>query len=147
MDLHVHAPAQQPDPSHWLPPSNIYTLPELRLLIDQWHTDWDLEAEWERNFHLNLRMAQEDGRSNTDLFFHGIEAHAIEGRRILRALRHVARGLCKGARKCDEDAHLQVFDLGVAIMSEIKFFEVKLQEYTPSILSSKVSNSHTYYVL
>ncbi|KIJ58760.1 hypothetical protein HYDPIDRAFT_33826 [Hydnomerulius pinastri MD-312] len=137
---------QEFDPCHSDHPG-AYTLPELRHAINLWQTDWGTEAEWDRGFHLSLCNAQEDGSRMTDLFFVGIESHASEGRRLLRALRQVVKAMGRGPRGRNEDLFLQVYDLVVVVMSEVKFFEVKLHEYAPSVPLSKLSDYRTYNVL
>ncbi|KIJ58805.1 hypothetical protein HYDPIDRAFT_51702, partial [Hydnomerulius pinastri MD-312] len=109
--------------------------------ISKWQTEWEPEAEWDRNFNIALRRAQEKAWRGTDKFFRGCESHAREGRSLLRQLQRVAQTLGAGRipREHLVDKYLQVFDLIVVLMSEVKFFEVKLHEYAPSIPLSKVS--------
>jgi hypothetical protein len=120
-------------------------LPDLRLTVDEWRrTEWDPEGDWDRNFHLALRRAQ--GSRATTEFFSECESHAQGGRRIIKALRSAAGDLGSGRQPRVQlrDKCLQIVDLLMLVLSEVKFFEVKLHEYAPSLPLSQVSDLRMY---
>ena len=125
------------------------TLPELRIAIHDWQTEWEPEADWDRNFNLALRQAREKSWSSADRFFRECETHARMGRRFIRALRQLVHELChsRGSRDKLCDTFLQIFDLLVAVVSEVKFFEVKLHEFAPLNPLSKCSDIRMYAVV
>ena len=125
------------------------TLPELRVAIHDWQTEWEPEADWDRNFNLALRRAREKSWGSADQFFKECETHARVGRRFIRALRQLVQELCRSRGPQDKlcDMFLQVFDLLITIVSEVKFFEVKLHEYAPSNPLSKCSDIRMYTVV
>ncbi|KAI5999645.1 hypothetical protein EDD15DRAFT_2190482 [Pisolithus albus] len=120
------------------------TLPELRLSIDEWKSDWGPESGWLKKFDESLRKAREKGLASTDRFFKECEIHAREGRRFLRLLRQVASTTCSLQRGRQLDTCLQIFDLLEVVLAEVKFFEVKLDEYAPAVPYSKVSDARYY---
>ncbi|KAI5992442.1 hypothetical protein EDD15DRAFT_2368210 [Pisolithus albus] len=62
------------------------TLPEMRLSIDEWRSDWGPEGGWLKRFDESLRKACEKGLASTDCFFKECEIHAREGRSFLHIL-------------------------------------------------------------
>ncbi|KAI5981559.1 hypothetical protein EDD15DRAFT_2379385 [Pisolithus albus] len=130
----LHSSAASPTP----------TLPHLRLSIDAWKSDWGPESAWLKKFDESLRKAREKGLASTDRFFKECEVHACEGRRFIRLLRQTAstaRGTQRGRQL---DTFLQIFDLLEVVLAEVKFFEVKLDEYAPAVPYSKVSDARYY---
>lgn len=122
---------------------------EVRLAIDAWHTAWGPEVNWDRNFNTSLRRAQDKGRKATDRFFEDCETHTHEGHSFLKTLRRLAQeaALDNRVRKRGLlDLYLQILDLHTLVLSEVKFYEVKLNEYTPTIPLSKISDIRTYQV-
>jgi len=125
------------------------TLPELHIAIHDWQTEWEPEADWDRNFNLALQRAREKSWGSADWFFRECETHACMGRRFIRVLRQLVQELCRSRGSRDKlcDTFLQVFDLLIAVVSEVKFFEVKLHEYAPSNPLSRCSDIRMYGVV
>ena len=125
------------------------TLPELCVAIHDWQMEWEPEADWDRNFNLALRQAREKSWGSADWFFRECEAHAHMGRRFIHALRQLVQELCHGRGSRDKlcDNFLQAFDLLIAVVSKVKFFEVKLHKYVPSNPLSKCSDVWMYAVI
>ncbi|KAI5982468.1 hypothetical protein EDD15DRAFT_2377761 [Pisolithus albus] len=110
----LHSSAASPTP----------TLPHLRLSIDAWKSDWGPESAWLKKFDESLRKAREKGLASMDRFF-----------------KDTARGTQRGRQL---DTFLQIFDLLEVVLAEVKFFEVKLDEYAPAVPYSKVSDARYY---
>ncbi|KAL4066598.1 hypothetical protein J3A83DRAFT_4077345, partial [Scleroderma citrinum] len=111
------------------------TLPELHIAIHDWHTEWKPKADWDLNFNLALHQAREKRWGSVDQFFNECETHACIGCCLICGLRQLDK-LC--------DTFLQIFDLLITVVSEVKFFKVKLHEYVPSNPLSTCSNVHMY---
>ncbi|KAL4073072.1 hypothetical protein V8B97DRAFT_2022912 [Scleroderma yunnanense] len=109
------------------------TLPELCIAIHDWHTEWEPEADWDLNFNLALHQAREKRWGSADQFFKECETHACIGCHLIHGLRQLVQELCHSRGSWDKlcDMFLQIFDLLIAIVSEVKFFKVKLHEYAP----------------
>ncbi|KAI6006891.1 hypothetical protein EDD15DRAFT_2357936 [Pisolithus albus] len=122
----------------------IPTLPELQLSVDEWKSDWGPESVWLKKFDESLRNAQEKGLASIDRFFTECEVHVREGRRILHLLRQVASTTRSIQRGRQLDTYLQIFDLLEVVLSEVKFFEIKLDEYAPAVPYSHVSDARYY---
>ncbi|KAH7905912.1 hypothetical protein BJ138DRAFT_1105592 [Hygrophoropsis aurantiaca] len=127
------APALLPDDFEFL------TLPTLRMEVREWQVGWGPESAWEKNFSDDLRGVQEEGAHATDQFLKNCKYHVRKGRMILGWLRSLVQN-SKGGSRCNiTDRFLQVYDLSVEVLSELKFFEVKLDEYAPVVSSKKIS--------
>ncbi|KAI5992431.1 hypothetical protein EDD15DRAFT_2197015 [Pisolithus albus] len=122
----------------------IPTLPDLRLSIDAWKSDWGPESAWLKKFDESLRKACEKGLASTDRFFKECEVHAHEGCRFIHFLRKTSSTTCGMQWERQLDTFLQIFDLLEVVLVEVKFFEVKLDEYAPAVPYSKVSNARYY---
>ncbi|KAI6142302.1 hypothetical protein EDD17DRAFT_1446196, partial [Pisolithus thermaeus] len=106
-------------------------LEKVRQLITDWKSEWGMESTWPKKFHEQLKYAQGWGRLATDVFFSQCEAHVEDGRRLLWLLRSTT---CKGFRGMGckvTDLYEQVFDLLTSVLTELRFFEVKLDDYAP----------------
>ena len=78
-----------------------------------------------------MRDAKE--ASELDEFFEELDEHAREGRNILKELRYAGAGACVGEYGVFVDLFVQGFDMAIDITSEVKFFEVKLDEFAPFV--------------
>ncbi|KAI5999531.1 hypothetical protein EDD15DRAFT_2150986, partial [Pisolithus albus] len=120
------------------------TLLELRLSIDEWKSDWGPESGWLKKFDESLRKAREKGLASTDRFFKECEIHACDGRHFLHLLRRVASTTRSQQGGRQLDTCLQIFDLLEVVLAEVKFFEIKVDEYAPAVPYSKVSDARYY---
>ncbi|KAL4072345.1 hypothetical protein V8B97DRAFT_1870408, partial [Scleroderma yunnanense] len=78
--------------------------------------------------------AREKRWGSVDQFFKECETHAHIGCHLIHGLRQLVQELCHSRGFQDKlcDTFLQIFDLLVAVVSEVKFCKVKLHEYVPS---------------
>ncbi|KAG0708407.1 hypothetical protein DFH29DRAFT_870940 [Suillus ampliporus] len=124
----------------------IHSLSELCASIAEWQTEWGPAATWGKNFHCSLTHAQEKGRRTTDEFFAHCEDHVCKGRAILRDLQLLAHHPNKGPTQM-KDMYIQMYDLMSLVLTEVVFFEVKLEEYAPAVPLSKVSEVRYYHTI
>ncbi|KIK18409.1 hypothetical protein PISMIDRAFT_109471, partial [Pisolithus microcarpus 441] len=122
-------------------------LKKVRQLITDWHSKWGAESTWPKKFHEELKHAQDRGHLASEAFFSECEAH-VEGRRwLLCLLRSIT---CKGFRGMGykvADLYEQVFDLLTSLLTELHFFEVKLDEFAPISPLSQISEAHYYFTV
>ncbi|KAG0693900.1 hypothetical protein DFH29DRAFT_881109 [Suillus ampliporus] len=119
---------------------------ELCASIAGWQTEWGPAATWGKNFHCSLTHAQEKGRRTTDEFFAHCEDHVCKGRVILCDLQLLAHHPNKGPMQM-KDMYIQMYDLMSLVLTEVIFFEVKLEEYAPAVPLSKVSEVQYYHTI
>ena len=84
---------------------------------------------WEADFQFQLGIAWEKGDKAILTFLKHIIDLVKKGRYILRALWHVGVGTCDGDYGTLIDLFSQGMALAVEITSEVKFFEVKIEEF------------------
>jgi hypothetical protein len=77
-------------------------------------------------------------------FFHNCETHAMQGMDVLKGLKFVAPVPCNSTPDEVRDLFLQGYDMVIGVASEVKFFEVKLDEYAPAIPMTKLSDIRHY---
>ncbi|KAI6150233.1 hypothetical protein EDD17DRAFT_1513586 [Pisolithus thermaeus] len=94
------------------------TLLELWLSVDEWKSDWGPESVWLKKFDESLHKAWEKGLFASTM-------HSMQWGHQL-------------------DTYLQIFDLLEVVLSEAKFFEIKLDKYAPAVPYSQVSNARYY---
>lgn len=68
-----------------------------------------------------------------DEFFSDLDDHAKLGRFLLNRLKYAGAGECVGEYGVFIDLFVQGFDMAVEIASEVKFFEVKVDEHAPCL--------------
>ena len=73
--------------------------------------------------------------------------HIEEGRQLLWLLRSVTHKGFRGVGCKVLDLYEQVFDLLTSLLTEIRFFEVKLDEYAPVFPLSRISEAHYYFTV
>ncbi|KAI6096540.1 hypothetical protein EDD16DRAFT_1500188, partial [Pisolithus croceorrhizus] len=112
--------------------------------VDKWKSDWGPESVWLKKFDESLRKAREKGLASTNRFFTECKVHAREGRRFLCLLQQFANTTCSMQRGRQLDTYLQIFDLLEVVLSEVRFFEIKLDEYAPAVPYSQVSDARYY---
>jgi len=117
----------------------------LRIKIVNWSYSWGPESLWEKRFNDEVRLARDrGGHRAVDHFFLEFEQHTNEGREIMYDLKFVAAVSCNSTHDEIRDLFLQGFEMVTAVTSEVKFFEVKLDEYAPSVPMTKVSDVRYY---
>ncbi|KAH7922362.1 hypothetical protein BV22DRAFT_1131521 [Leucogyrophana mollusca] len=140
---HTHLPTSmlEIDATSVAPP----TVLSVRQSVVDWQISWGPESAWGKAFNDTLRKAREHGHRGADQFFADCDRHAREGRTILRDLKRLAYGPCRGGGKHVREQFIHIHDMLLAVVSEVKFFEVKLDEYAPAVPMSKMSEIRYYY--
>ncbi|KAG2342579.1 hypothetical protein BDR05DRAFT_948930 [Suillus weaverae] len=121
------------------------TVEDVHIAICDWQFNWGPENTWEKQFN-NCLCAQQEHNSTfrlVDTFLSICDDHVQSGQEILRDLRKITASYCRNGRVM-KDKFIQIYDMLTIILSELKFFEVKLDEYAPSIPTSRLS-SICYY--
>ncbi|KAI6007025.1 hypothetical protein EDD15DRAFT_2190662 [Pisolithus albus] len=138
-------PDAEPDTYlHPLAYSELPSLEKARQLIADWKSEWGSEPTWPKKFHEQLKRAQGEGRLATDAFFSQCEAHVEEGRQLVLLLRSITRKGFRGTGYKVVDSYEQMFDLLTSLLTELRFFEVKLDDYAPIFPLSRVSEARCY---
>ncbi|KIK15664.1 hypothetical protein PISMIDRAFT_114772 [Pisolithus microcarpus 441] len=127
--------------------SEIPLLEKMRQLIADWQSEWGAESTWLKKFYEQLKYTQGRGRHATDVFFSQCGAHVEDGRRLLWLLRSMTRKGFRGMSHRVADSYEQVFDLLTSLLIELRFFEVKLDEYAPISPLSRISESRYYFTV
>ncbi|KAI5992522.1 hypothetical protein EDD15DRAFT_2197093 [Pisolithus albus] len=138
------------EPESYLHPlaySDLPPLEKVRQLIADWHSEWGAESTWPKKFHEELKHAQGRGRLTSEAFFSECEAHVEDGRRLLCLLRSIMRKGFRGTGYKVVDSYEQVFDLLTSLLTELRFFEVKLDEYAPISPLSQISEARHYFTM
>ncbi|KAH7903763.1 hypothetical protein BJ138DRAFT_1120072 [Hygrophoropsis aurantiaca] len=131
-----------------IPPDDFLgTLPSLRMEVREWQVDWGPGSAWSRNFDEDVRCVQEEGSHSTSQFFTNCENHIRRGRAILRGLRSLVQKPTGGSRSNITDCFIQVYDLSMEVLSELRFFELKLEEYAPAVSMKKASEVRHHSVI
>ncbi|KAI6022455.1 hypothetical protein PISMIDRAFT_11002 [Pisolithus microcarpus 441] len=132
---------------HPLAHSDLPPLEKVRQLIADWHSEWGAESTWPKKFHEELKHAQDRGRLTSEAFFSECEAHVEGGRRLLCLLRSIMRKGFRGTGYKVADSYEQVFDLLTSLLTELRFFEVKLDEFAPISPLSRISEARYYFTV
>ncbi|KAI5996961.1 hypothetical protein EDD15DRAFT_2163025, partial [Pisolithus albus] len=122
-------------------------LEKVRQLIADWQSEWGTESTWPKKFHEQLQVAQGRGRLASEAFFSQCEAHIEGGRWLLWLLRSITRKGFRGTGFKVVDSYEQVFDLLTSLLTELRFFEVKLDEYAPISPLSRISEARYYFTV
>jgi hypothetical protein len=134
-----------PDPTPSLNPerrdaSIAVRIRNVRFRYLNWTYNWGPANLWESQFNKMLQHARE--ASEVDEFFDELDEHTANGRDILKELRYTGAGTCVGEYGVFIDLFVQGFDMAVDIASELKFFEVKLDEFAPVVPTTVESKIH-----
>lgn len=107
-----------------------------------WTLNWGPESLWEHEFTHELESFTRQGQLN-DYFIH-LECHTVAGRHLVTEIQGLG-DLRTNTTDPDtiRDMFLQGFDLLSLTLAEVKFFEVKLDEYAPTIPAKHVSSLRT----
>jgi hypothetical protein len=138
-------PAVLSDPTPSLDPESpddsiAVRIRHIRLRYLNWSYNWGPANLWESEFDRLLQEARNISTVDVDQFFEELSLHARKGWQILTDLRYVGAGACIGEHGVFIDLFVQGFDMAVEIASEVKFFEVKLDEYAPVVPTVVESN-------
>lgn len=113
---------------------------DIRSTTIAWSWDWGPENAWEVKFQRKMKQARDRGGGAVDIFIEDIELHAKQGRTILHRLRSIQIGRSLGEPESNLlDFFAQALEMGIQITSEVKFFEVKLDEYAPVVTKHQES--------
>jgi hypothetical protein len=116
----------------------------VQFAVSEGQFNWGPESSWEKQFNDQLQLHREwPARSAVDDFFSLCDTHVQAGQEILYDLRYLANANCRSGR-VRRDRCIQLYDMLEMVLPEVKFFEVKLDEYALSIPSSRLS-SVCYY--
>ncbi|KAH7904273.1 hypothetical protein BJ138DRAFT_1119564 [Hygrophoropsis aurantiaca] len=107
------------------------TLTALQVKVNEWQVKWGPETAWGKYFDSALQHSRKKGWESTDHFFHECEQHALKGRAILRSVREHVQMPHTSDREMIGDQLLQVYDMLMMVLSEVRFFEVKLDSLCP----------------
>jgi hypothetical protein len=121
-----------------------FNIRTLRIKITNWQYPWGSENAWEKAFNDHLSAARDEGRTAIDDFFLDMEARVREGRDILRDLKFVAEVSFNNTPDEIRDLFLQGYEMVMTVASEVKFFEVKLDEYAPAVPLTQTTNIRNY---
>ncbi|KAG1869716.1 hypothetical protein C8R48DRAFT_670960 [Suillus tomentosus] len=103
------------------------TLQALEILVGQWQKDWGSESTtWNEVFDTELACSRAKGERATTLFFDQVAQRAMDGRMLLESIRDVVHTHCSYCRERLKYDAILLYDLLVLVLSEVKFFEVKL---------------------
>lgn len=111
----------------------------------EWKCDWGTESAWPRVFNQRLTAARQGGHVAIGEFFQWSQEHADNGRAILRDLQNMVDALHISTQEEIADLFVQGYQLTMDITSEVKFFEVKVDEFAPAVSRSKVTDINFYY--
>ena len=117
-----------------------FNIRALRLEVTNWQYPWGAESTWERTFNQELAAAREDGQKAVNRFFLDLETHVREGWDILTDLKFVAEVSVNNTADEIRDLFLQGYGMVMTVALEVKFFEVKLDEYAPAVPSTQMCN-------
>ncbi|KAG1860606.1 hypothetical protein DFJ58DRAFT_634548, partial [Suillus subalutaceus] len=102
------------------------TLQTLENLVGQWRKEWESESMWNEEFDSLLERARIKGERATTVFLDECAQHVGEGRVLLEGIHEVVHTLCLCCRERLKGDTILLYDLLVCVISQVKFFEVKL---------------------
>ncbi|KAG1843318.1 hypothetical protein F4604DRAFT_1596882 [Suillus subluteus] len=103
------------------------TLQTLEILVGKWQKDWGSESTmWNEVFDTELACLRAKGEWATAIFFDEVAQWATDGRTLLESIQDVMHTHCPYCREHLKYDSILLYDLLVSIISEVKFFEVKL---------------------
>jgi len=133
------------DHTEYDPPDDIaYNMRTTRVKFVNWQYGWGSETQWESEFNTQLAIAREEGQGHVDKFFCACEEHVVSGWEILKDLKFVASVSCNSTHDEIRDLFLQGYEMVIATALEVKFFDMKLQQYAPAISTAKISDIRMY---
>ncbi|KAH7904898.1 hypothetical protein BJ138DRAFT_1106432 [Hygrophoropsis aurantiaca] len=112
-----------------LPNIPLMTLPYLRSEVREWQIGWGPETLWGKLFSDDVRCC---------------EHHVKRGRILLGHLRSFIQSPRNQKQPDIIDQFIQAYDLSMELLSELRFFELKLDEYAPAVSSECLSEARYY---
>jgi hypothetical protein len=91
-----------------------------------------------------LDSATRESQVAVDELFVELAEHASQGRDILTGVKYAGSGHCDEQYGVLMDLFVQGFELAVGLTSEVKFFEVKLDEFAPATPLNILSDVRKY---
>ncbi|KAG1726725.1 uncharacterized protein EDB91DRAFT_1263587 [Suillus paluster] len=107
-------------------PCDTLTLQALETLVGQWRKEWGSESTWSDTYEDALGDARAKGGCAITIFLDECAQHIWEGRILLDGICDVAHTHCPYCREWLKYDTILLYDLLVSVVSEVKFFEVKL---------------------
>ena len=117
----------------------------LRLQYTNWTYNLGPRNLWETWFNAILDNATCESQVAVDEPLVELAEHAHQGRDILTEIKYAGSGRCNEEYGVLMDLFVQGFELVVGLMSEIKFFEVKLDKYAPATAFKSLLDVHKYH--
>ena len=102
------------------------TLEVIETTVKHWQKEWAPEETWNEVYHESLTCALLKGERETTVFLDKCGTHAGVGRAILDDIREVVHTSCPCCRERLKYDMILLYDLLVCVTSEVKFFEVKV---------------------
>ncbi|KAG1877290.1 hypothetical protein F4604DRAFT_1580815 [Suillus subluteus] len=96
-------------------------------MVNLWKKDWESEVKWNESYGELLSHARHKGGYWMAIFFEECSIHASEGRALLESIREVVHTSCPYCRERLKYDTILLYDLLICVISEIKFFEVKVE--------------------
>ncbi|KAG2106849.1 hypothetical protein BD769DRAFT_1393101 [Suillus cothurnatus] len=112
-------------------PCNSPTLQSLKTVFRRWQKDWrsgsgSESTTWDEVFNNELACLHTKGEQATTIFLDEVTQWAMDGRLLLEDIRDAVHTHCPYCRECLKYDAILLYDLLVSLVSEVKFFEVKL---------------------
>lgn len=119
--------------------SLLLTLQQLRVEVTKWAKNWGPEGSWDALAEewvtdIQKRYRQSEVNELLDDLFTDWNNHAREGRVLLRRLQAATEDIDPTTLNSLTELQalfLQGYGMVVEVLSEVKFFEIKLDEYAP----------------
>lgn len=105
---------------------DIPTLQTIENAVRQWQKEWESESAWNEVFDNELGHARIEGEHTTITFLDKCAQHIIDGKELLESIHDVMHTHCSYCREQLKYDGILLYNLLVCVVSQVKFFEVKL---------------------
>ncbi|KAG1894802.1 uncharacterized protein F5891DRAFT_1194787 [Suillus fuscotomentosus] len=105
---------------------DVPTLQTIENTVRQWRKEWESESAWNEAFDDELGRARIEGEHATTTFLDECAQRIIDGKELLESIHDVVRTHCPYCRERLKYDGILLYDLLVCVVSQVKFFEVKL---------------------
>ncbi|EGO04890.1 hypothetical protein SERLA73DRAFT_149228 [Serpula lacrymans var. lacrymans S7.3] len=106
-----------------------------------WGIGWGPQSGWNKHFHRELDFARVKRQLGVDYLFLRWDEHVRVGRVILGRIKlFILTHLGRTAPTELIAVSLRIFEMIVSLMLEVRFFELKLEEYVAVVPPNKVSD-------